>query len=140
MTCADATTEVDITTNAGCSALGLATSCTTNGTTCVDIAKCSTYTVEAGCVTGTDGSCIWENSACRLKVCTDQQLNTKAACETVGCAFDTAAPTTCIDKKKCASYSQTQCDNASSDEKETCLLKSDNTCIAFSTCADANSD
>lgn len=64
-------------------------------------------------------------------------MSNLGACEELGCAFDTNAPTTCIAKKKCAEYSVTQCASDSSDEKEDCVVV-DNKCKAYEKCSDAS--
>lgn len=63
------------TTYEGCRLQGVSSgTCTTDGTKCIPLGLCSSYT-EAGCFVGTDGTCIYSlpigsttgTKTCRLK-------------------------------------------------------------------------
>lgn len=74
----------------------ISATCTTRGAGCIAIGACSTYPTEAICraarTTQPGDTCIWDNTACRAKRCSDAPsgTNTDAACETflTGCKTD----------------------------------------------------
>ncbi|CAD8151469.1 unnamed protein product [Paramecium octaurelia] len=110
--------------------------CTTNGTICYTMDKCSTYSLKDLCTNGigTDGKCIYstENTKCQLMTCSDITNN---ICNTLdNCITD---GTKCIAKTTCASYtSQVPCEISGTDG--TCLWNATTSkCSLFQACSNA---
>ncbi|KAM3134547.1 hypothetical protein pb186bvf_013361 [Paramecium bursaria] len=94
--------------------------CTSNGTNCMDLADCSTYTTITNCFLNNKGStCTWDTSTtkCRDQICADIQKVTDSDCSKTqtGC---TTNQSTCITKTTCALYPSTS----------SCFQGTDGTC------------
>ncbi|CAD8161687.1 unnamed protein product [Paramecium pentaurelia] len=132
--------------------------CTTNGTTCIPLQKCSNYG-ETSCYQGTDGLCIFSFpfegktpiKSCRPKECQDvYNAQNNQSCQNIlpgkQCVSNGIH---CIPKAQCSTYlTLTACQGGGIDGKKPTIcafipkeINSQNgTCKTFSQCADADKD
>ncbi|CAK64744.1 unnamed protein product (macronuclear) [Paramecium tetraurelia] len=81
--------------------------CVSDGTKCVDKGTCASYLTTQACDNaGTDGSCQWTGTACRLRECTDKVATTDAEClaYTVKSGICTTDGAKCVPRATCSSY------------------------------------
>jgi hypothetical protein len=133
------------------------TSCSTDGAKCIPLAACQAYTVEAGCVLGIDGTCIFAvgattgNKSCRVKVCSDFTLLTSVACSTAltGAGAGTGCVSNgvnCIAKAACSTYTAREaCNEGGLDgicvfTVGVATTPNVGTCKLMTACTDANND
>ncbi|CAD8058154.1 unnamed protein product [Paramecium sonneborni] len=135
-TCSDATGS----THDACNKLS--SSCTTDGTKCMDIGECSTYS-DKNCVLGLKNTvCFYdkEKTTCRNKICSDYtNITNQSDCDKVGCAHDPEAKA-CIVKDKCSLYKQEKtCNNNKSNDNKECVWVEGPQpgCKELATCSDA---
>ncbi|CAK64749.1 unnamed protein product (macronuclear) [Paramecium tetraurelia] len=99
--CSDATgTDLSACTSWG-------STCVSDGTKCVDKGTCASYLTTQACDNaGTDGSCQWTGTACRLRECTDKVATTDAEClaYTVKSGVCTTDGAKCVPRATCSSY------------------------------------
>ncbi|CAD8152263.1 unnamed protein product [Paramecium pentaurelia] len=127
----------------------LSTSCTTDGTKCMNIGECSSYT-DKNCVLGLKNTpCFYdkEKSTCRNKVCTDySNVTSQDECDKAGCAYDPEAKA-CIAIDKCSLYKKEAiCNlNKQADKKE-CVWRlgkvssTTDGCLELNACSNASSN
>ncbi|CAD8156844.1 unnamed protein product [Paramecium pentaurelia] len=145
--CSDATTSTS--THNGCFGyqINSTTKCTTDGSKCIALADCASYTKQAGCVLDSQfKACAWDGTAktCKTKACSDTKKTKTSECAAAlaGCISD---GTKCIDQGKCADYTTKESCNAGGTDGACAFTPASGstttgTCKLFSQCSDANSD
>ncbi|CAK62361.1 unnamed protein product (macronuclear) [Paramecium tetraurelia] len=145
--CSDASTSTS--THNGCYGYQInpTSKCTTDGSKCISLADCASYTKQAGCVIDSSfKACVWDTTAktCKTKTCSDTKKTKSSECAAAltGCISD---GTKCIDQGKCADYTTKEACGAGGTDG-TCAFTpasgstTTGTCKLFSQCSDANSD